>query len=96
MAEKKEKKEKLLDKPFKLKELIMMNILSFETKAWAYMDFIAHPETQKHTKDLKEARIAIDSIDALFKVIEPELDSTEKKDIQTRLTNLRQNFARKD
>ncbi len=96
MAEKKEKKEKLLDKPIRVKEVVIMNILSLEAKAWAYMDFVAHPETQSHTKDLKQARLAIDSIDALFKIIEPELDTAEKKDIQTRLTNLRLNFARKE
>jgi hypothetical protein len=98
---KKEKEEikkegpKLLDEPIKIKEIIYMTILSLESKAWAYLDLVAHPETQKHKKDPSEAKAAIDAIDALYKTIEGNLDPPEKKDIQVRLTNLRLNFVKK-
>lgn len=94
--EKKEQHEEpiLLDEPIKVKDIVYMTILSLESKAWAYLDLVAHPETQKHKKDTNEAKTAIDAIDALFKIIEADLDSTEKKDIQVRLTNLRLNFAK--
>jgi hypothetical protein len=85
---------KLLDKPIKVKEIVYMTILSLESKAWAYLDLVAHPETQKHQKDTQEARAAIDAIDALYKVIEDDLSTDEKKDIQVRLTNLKLNFAK--
>lgn len=85
---------KLLDKPIKIKEIVYMTILSLESKAWAYLDLVAHPETQKHQKDTQEARAAIDAIDALYKVIEADLSTDEKKDIQVRLTNLKLNFAK--
>ncbi len=85
---------KLLDEPIAVKDIIYMTILSLESKAWAYLDLVAHPETQKHKKDPKEARAAIDAIDALYKIIETDLDPKEKKDIQVRLTNLRLNFAK--
>jgi hypothetical protein len=85
---------RLLDTPIKVKEIIYMTILSLESKAWAYLDLVAHPETQKHHKDPQEAKTAIDSIEALYKIIEASLDSEEKKDIQVRLTNLRLNFAK--
>ncbi|KPK63674.1 hypothetical protein AMJ83_05585 [candidate division WOR_3 bacterium SM23_42] len=85
---------KLLDKPIKVKEIVYMTILSLESKAWAYLDLVAHPETQKHQKDTQEARAAIDAIDALYKVIEADLSTDEKKDIQVRLTNLKLNFAK--
>ena len=84
----------LLDEPMKVKDIVYMTILSLESKAWAYLDLVAHPETQKHKKDPDEAKTAIDAIDALFKIIEADLDSNEKKDIQVRLTNLRLNFAK--
>ena len=92
----KAKKEgpKLLDTPIKVKEIVYMTILSLESKAWAYLDLVAHPETQKHHKDPSEAKTAIDAIDALYKIIEPNLGPEEKKDIQVRLTNLRLNFAK--
>jgi hypothetical protein len=85
---------KLLDTPIKVKEIVYMTILSLESKAWAYLDLVAHPETQKHHKDPSEVKTAIDAIDALYKVVEPKLSPEEKKDIQVRLTNLRLNFAK--
>jgi hypothetical protein len=85
---------KLLDTPIKVKEIIYMTILSLESKAWAYLDLVAHPETQKHHKDPSEAKTAIDAIEALYKIVEPNLGPEEKKDIQVRLTNLRLNFAK--
>ena len=102
--EKKENKEnkketaqeapKLLDKPIKVKDIAYMTILSLESKAWAYLDLVVHPETQKHQKDTQEAKTAIDAIDALYKAIEAGLSADEKKDIQVRLTNLKLNFAK--
>jgi len=89
-----EKRPRLLDEPIKVMDYIYLTLLSLETKAWAYLDLVAHPETQKHKKDLNEARLAIDAIDALYKSVEEQLDSEQKKDVQTRLTNLRLNFAK--
>ncbi len=95
MAEEKNKKEKqLLEEPVSTKDILLMTILSLEAKAWAYLGLTTHPETQKPKKDLNEARLAIDAIDALFKLIEPHLKDEEKKDIQVRLTNLRLNFVK--
>ena len=85
---------KLLDEPISVKDIVYMTILSLESKAWAYLDMVVHPETQKHKKDTIEAKSAIDAIDALYKTIEGNLDASERKDIQVRLTNLRLNFAK--
>lgn len=90
----KEKQPRLLDEPIKVMDYIYLTLLSLEAKAWAYLDLVAHPETQKHKKDLNEARLAIDAIDALYKTVEEQLNSEQKKDVQTRLTNLRLNFAK--
>jgi len=92
--EKEKERAQLLDEPIKIKDIVYMTILSLESKAWAYLDLVAHPETQKHQKDPDEAKAAIDAIEALYKTIEAVLDSAEKKDIQVRLTNLRLNFAK--
>ncbi len=96
MADENQEREKqLLEEPVLVKDILLMTILSLEGKAWAYLGLIAHPETQKPKEDMNEAKIAIDSIDAIFKIIEPLLSNDERKDIQTRLTNLRLNFVRK-
>lgn len=90
----KEKQPRLLDEPIKVMDYIYLTLLSLEAKAWAYLDLVAHPETQKHKKDLNEAKLAIDAIDALYKSVEEQFNSEQKKDVQTRLTNLRLNFAK--
>ena len=84
----------LLDEPISVKDFIYMMIASLEAKAWAYLGKVAHPETQKQKADPDQARLAIDSIDALFKILESTLNPDEKKDLQIRLTNLRLNFAK--
>ena len=89
-----EETAQLLNEPIKVRDYVYFTILSLEGKAWAFMDFIAHPETQKHEKDLTQAKLAIDAMDALFKLSENELTSEQKKDIQNRMTNLRLNFAK--
>ncbi|MBN2620194.1 DUF1844 domain-containing protein [candidate division WOR-3 bacterium] len=89
-----EQEPPLLDEPIKVKDYIYLNMLTLEGKAWAYMDLIAHPETQKHQKDMAQAKLAIDTIDALFRIIEGHLNDDQKKDLQTRLTNLRLNFVK--
>uniref|UniRef100_A0A7V0Z4E5 DUF1844 domain-containing protein n=1 Tax=candidate division WOR-3 bacterium TaxID=2052148 RepID=A0A7V0Z4E5_UNCW3 len=93
MAEEK-KEQQTLDKPVLVKDILLMTIFSLEGKAWAYLGLTAHPETQKPEKDLNQARLAIDSIDAIYKILEPSLTDEEKKNIQVSLTNLRLNFVR--
>lgn len=92
---KKPEEPKLLEEPIRVKDIIFMYILSLEGKAWAYMDLVAHPETQSHKKDTGEAKLAIDTVDALYKLVEGKLSPEEKTDIQVRLTNLRLNFVKK-
>ncbi len=96
MAEEKEEKETqpLLEEPVPIKDILFMTILSLEGKAWSYLGLMAHPETRKPKKDLTEAKLAIDSIETIFKLLEPNLSNEEKKDIQVRLTNLRLNFVK--
>ena len=93
--DKKKEELPLLDEPIKVKDYVFLTLLSLEGKAWAYIDFVTHPETQKHKKDINEAKLAIDAMDVLYKIIEEQLSVEQKKDLQTRLTNLRLNFAKK-
>ncbi len=88
-------KRPLLSEPIKVQEYIYMSILSLDAKAWAYMDLVVHPETQKHHKDMEQAKLAIDTIDTIFKTAQAHFSPEQKKDIQARLTNLRLNFVKK-
>lgn len=84
----------LLEEPIPVTDYLYMMIASLDAKAWAYMDYIVHPETQKHQKDLTQAKYAIDTIDAMYKIIQDQLTPEQKKDIETRITNLRLNFVK--
>lgn len=101
MNKKEEKKEEqkpqeppLLESPIPVKDLVFVTLTTLESKAWAYLGLTAHPETGKPQKDLKQARLAIDAIERLYQVLEPELTGDEKRELQVRLTNLRLNFAK--
>jgi hypothetical protein len=95
-AETTAQEESVLSEPIEIKDYLYLMILTLEGKAWAYMDLVPHPETKKHKKDLGQAQRAIDSIDSLYKIIEADMTPEQKKDIQTRLTNLRLNFVKKE
>lgn len=84
----------LPEEPIPVTDYLYMMIASLDAKAWAYMDFIVHPETQKHKKDLAQAKLAIDAIDVMYKTIQDRLPPGLKKDIETRITNLRLNFVK--
>ena len=99
--EKKENQEKPkeerepLEEPIPVKDIILMYLYTLEGKAWAYLGLTGHPETGKPKKDLAEAKIAIDAIVSLLKIVENMLSPDEKREIQDQLTNLRLNFAGK-
>jgi hypothetical protein len=93
--EKPKKERELLEEPVPVKDIILMYLYTLEGKAWAYLGLTSHPETGKPKKDLAEAKIAIDAIESLLKIVEIMLSPDEKKEIRVQLTNLRLNFAGK-
>jgi hypothetical protein len=90
-----QKERELLEEPIPVKDILLMYLYTLEGKAWAYMGLTSHPETGKPKKDLAEAKTAIDTIEALFKIVEEKLTPEEKKELQVQLTNLWLNFAGK-
>ncbi len=70
---------------------IFMGIL--DRIAWQRMGLVVNPQTQELEKDLEQARIAIDLYEVMFKHLEPKLDEEALKQINSRLTDLKLNFA---
>jgi len=64
-------------------------------KAWEYLGLIMNPETKEINKDLKKAKIAIDTIVFLHDQIKDDLNSEDFKRIESLLANLRMNYVEK-
>jgi hypothetical protein len=79
--------------PLRVKDLILVLIAELSNKAWAYMEKIAHPETGQPKKDLAQAKLAIDTIEALLEVVRAHLNEGEIRSVESTLANLRVNFV---
>ena len=91
MSEKIYKKEDR--KPLKVHELLLLTWISLRDKAWAYLGKVSHQETGEILMDLKEAKLAIDSLEAIYDLLKEKVKKEELKPLEMDLTNLRLNFV---
>ena len=89
-----EKQEEPLKEP-DLPTLFIWFISMLSGKAWEYLGLIMNPETKEINKDLKKAKIAIDTIAFLFDQIKAALTKEDFKRIENLLANLRMNYVEK-
>lgn len=93
-AKEEEKQEEPLKEP-DLLTLFIWFISMLSGKAWEYLGLIMNPETKEINKDLKKAKIAIDTIAFLFDQIKDALTKEDFKRIENLLANLRMNYVEK-
>lgn len=102
--EKEETKEKVKEKEKKQEEhfkepdlpvLFVWFISMLSGKAWEYLGLIMNPETKEMNKDLKKAKIAIDTVAFLYDQIKNDLNPEDFKRIENSLANLRMNYVEK-
>jgi len=94
----KAKEEKKQEEHFKepdLPVLFVWFISMLSGKSWEYLGLIMNPETKEMNKDLKKAKIAIDSIAFLYDQIKDDLSPEDFKRIENLLANLRMNYVEK-
>ena len=87
-----EKQKEPLKEP-DLPTLFIWFISMLSGKAWEYLGLIMNPETKEINKDLKKAKIAIDTIAFLFDQIKDALTKEDFKRIENLLANLRMNYV---
>jgi Domain of unknown function (DUF1844) len=63
--------------------------------AWIKMGLVAAPGSGKIEKELPQAKVAIDAIGDLVARLEPFAAESERRELQTMLSNLRINFVQK-
>lgn len=102
--EKKETKERVKEEEKKQEEhfkepdlpvLFVWFISMLSGKAWEYLGLIMNPETKEINKDLKKAKIAIDTVAFLYDQIKDNLNPEDFKRIENLLANLRMNYVEK-
>jgi len=93
-AKEEEKREEPL-KELDLNTLFVWFISMLSGKAWEYLGLIMNPETKKINKDLKKAKISIDTIAFLFDQIKDGLNKEDFNRIESLLANLRMNYVEK-
>ncbi|MEA2086527.1 MAG: DUF1844 domain-containing protein [Candidatus Caldatribacteriota bacterium] len=97
-AKEKAKEEEKQEEGFKepdLPALFVWFISMLSGKAWEYLGLIMNPETKEMNKDLKKAKIAIDTVAFLYEQIKDDLNPEDFKRIENLLANLRMNYVEK-
>ncbi len=98
IKEKAKKEEKKQEEGFKepdLPVLFVWFISMLSGKAWEYLGLIMNPETKEMNKDLKKAKITIDTVAFLYDQIKDYLNPEDFKRIENLLANLRMNYVEK-
>ena len=70
---------------------LAMNLLS--EQCWIRMGLVPDPKDGNTTKELSEAKLAIDTFALLLEQLRPGMDENEAKTFDGTLTNLRMNFV---
>jgi len=98
IKEKAKEEEKKQEEGFKepdLPVLFVWFISMLSGKAWEYLGLIMNPETKEMSKDLKKAKITIDTVAFLYDQIKDDLNPEDFKRIENLLANLRMNYVEK-
>ena len=74
------------------KDIITQMMMSLSSLAYKKMGIPV--EANNKYKDKEQAKMAVDSFDALFKVLKDELSASEAENLQSSLANLQLNFVK--
>ena len=79
--------------PITARELVGIYVGQLQELAWSRMGLTPNPTSGTIEKDLADARFAIDCIADLVGRLDPLVDPTTRRELQTMLSNLRLNFV---
>ncbi|MGB9790772.1 MAG: DUF1844 domain-containing protein [Thermotoga caldifontis] len=82
------------EKPVKLsmEELIILFFNTIAARCWARLG-LTRDEYGELRQDLREARLGIDVLDAVLRVMEDELDEDMKRELEGVVANLKLNYV---
>jgi len=79
--------------PPDLYSYLLLVVQMLAGQAWVYLGLTLNPRTGAITRDLDQARLAIDTISWLLERIGEHIKEDEKRALETLLTNLRLNYV---
>ncbi len=81
--------------PDKMEEVLKLHV--FQLQGWAYihLGLQANPKTRKVTKDMAQAKLAIDALSAMVEVLLPRLSPEEQRELKILASDLKMNFVSK-
>ena len=74
-------------------DIITMSIGLLQQQAWVSMGLVMDPTTKTVTKDLEQAKLAIDAVASLVNLIAPGLDESVQRDLRAMVSDLQVNFV---
>lgn len=79
--------------PHDVYSLIKSFVAALSQQAWVYMGLIFNPKTKNITRDLAQAKMAIDCADFLFQKIKENCSANEVRELNDLIANLQLNFV---
>lgn len=74
-------------------DIITMSIGLLQQQAWVNMGLVMNPATKAVTKDMEQAKLAIDAVAALVDLIAPRLEESVQRDLRAMVSDLQINFV---
>jgi hypothetical protein len=74
-------------------DIVTMSIGLLQQQAWVNMGLVMNPATKAVTRDLEQAKLAIDAVAALVNLIAPRVDADVRRELQAMVSDLQVNFV---
>jgi len=74
-------------------QILQVFLSIFDRVAWQRMGLVVNPQTQEIEKDMEQARAAINCYEAILNHLANKVKPEVKQHLETRLTDLKLNFA---
>ena len=75
--------------------LLRMSIGMYIEQAWIHLGLRMDPNKSKVEQNLSYAKVAIDVVDFMVQRLQPDLDETERRELDLMLANLRMNYVQR-
>lgn len=81
--------------PDSMEEILKLTLLQMQEWSYVYMGLRLNPKKKTITRDMRQAKMAIDSASSLVEILLPHISQAEQKELKVLVTDLRMNFIAK-